>query len=131
MNLIQKKTDYAIQALCRLARAKKKFTASVLRDELKISYSILRGVLQVLNRKGVLRSQKGTRGGFTLAVPPERIPLLQIIELFQGKIQLNRCVIKNDPCRKYRSCVLRIKVDEVNTYAENLFGSLTIASLQR
>jgi len=48
-------------------------------------------ILQQLVRVNVLRSKRGPRGGFSLARPPRKITMLQIVEAVDGPIinQLN------------------------------------------
>lgn len=129
MNLIHKKTDYAIHALCHMAKKKQKVSATELTKELKIAYPVLRGVLQVLKRNGMMRSLKGKNGGYTLALLPDKLVLTKVIRVFQGDLQLSRCIVNRNACRNLKSCQLRKKVDEIKTFAEKVFGSLTIASL--
>jgi len=129
MNLIHKKTDYAIQALCYMAKEGRKVSALKLTKELKIAYPVLRSVLQSLTRRGILRSEKGKNGGFALALPPKKILLGPVIHLFQGDMELTRCVIGKEPCRNVETCIVRKRVRRVERYAEKEFKSLTIAAL--
>ncbi|MFV0459709.1 MAG: RrF2 family transcriptional regulator [Actinomycetales bacterium] len=47
--------------------------------------------LQALSRAGLLTSQPGPRGGFTLARPPEQISLLDVAEAIDGSQGAFRC----------------------------------------
>ncbi|MET7465284.1 Rrf2 family transcriptional regulator [Nonomuraea sp. NPDC005501] len=47
--------------------------------------------LQALTRAGILASTPGARGGFSLARPPERITLMDVVTALQGPSELFRC----------------------------------------
>lgn len=95
MKLLSRNTDYAVRAVCFMAR-KEKDTVSVteLVRALKIPRAFLRKILQVLNKKGLLVSHKGSGGGFTLARRPAEIYLVDLMEAFQGSFKLNECFFK-------------------------------------
>lgn len=56
--------------------------------------------LQKLSAAGILRTQKGRSGGYTLARPPQDITLLDIVEALQGRKPLFRCteIRRRGPC---------------------------------
>ena len=57
-----------------------------------IPKSFLAKIFQDLAKAGLLRSQRGAGGGFTLAKSPDNISVLEIIEAIDGKIALQRCL---------------------------------------
>ncbi|MBM3255649.1 MAG: Rrf2 family transcriptional regulator, partial [Candidatus Omnitrophica bacterium] len=74
MKLITRDTDYALRALCFVARSKDGVVSvSELVDSLKIPKPFLRKSLQLLNKKGVLKSYKGLGGGFKLTRKPRQL----------------------------------------------------------
>ena len=90
MKLITRDTDYALRAACFIAKQNSKIVpVSRMIKELKMPGPFLRKILQILNRKGILKSHKGQGGGFSLGVPPERIYLVKLAEIFQGPLKLN------------------------------------------
>ncbi len=64
MNLISKKTDYAVRALMYLAREKDRVVpASEISKKENIPDKFLKRLLQVLLKKGYLTSKEGKGGG--------------------------------------------------------------------
>jgi Rrf2 family protein len=53
-------------------------------EEEQIPAHFLAKILQELTRKGLLRSNKGPSGGFSLRVPPSQIRLLDLVEALDG-----------------------------------------------
>jgi len=130
MRLITQNTDYAIRALTFMAGKKEEIvSAKEISENLQISWSLLRRILQDLKKKGIIRSHRGKEGGFSLEIPPESIYITKIINIFQGFIQMNKCFNKNKICTNYIKCPLRKKVEDIERYAVSVFNSLTIESL--
>ncbi len=131
MRLITRNTDYAIRALCFIAENNKKEIISVseLVKNLKIPRPFLRKLLQILNKKGLLRSYKGKGGGFELAMLPEKIFLVDLIEIFQGPLNLDECIFKRRSCPDIKSCLLREKIEAIKDYVSEELKSITIKSL--
>lgn len=130
MRLITRNTDYAIRALMFIARHKKEIiSVSKLVKNLKIPKPFLRKLLQILNKKGLLKSYRGQGGGFILAIPPHKIFLINLIEIFQGPLKLNECIFKKRICPNTKVCVLKKKIDAVERYVVSELRSITIASL--
>jgi Rrf2 family protein len=97
--------------------------------KLRLPYPYLRGILQKLNAKGILRSFKGKGGGFALARPPEKIHLTELIKILQGPITLADCIFRSKVCPGIRTCRLRkvtLKLQE--TLLEEL-KPVTLASM--
>lgn len=130
MKLITRNVDYAVRALCFMAEKQNGIVSvSGLSAELKIPRPFLRKILQILNNKGILNSQRGKGGGFTLAVPPERIYLADLIEAFHGPLKLNECFLRKNICSDVRTCILKKKVNDIEGQVIRGLKSITIESL--
>ncbi len=130
MKLITRDTDYAVRALCYMAGTKRQMiSVRRLVKELKVPRPFLRKILQILSKKGVLRSSKGRGGGFMLAVVPSKIFLVDLIEIFQGPLKLNECIFKKRVCPNRTTCRLEKKIGAIERYVISELKSVTIASL--
>ncbi len=130
MKLINRDTDYTIQALCAIARHKeKRVSVAELVRGLEVPRPFLRKTLQILNRKGLLKSYRGQGGGFSLARPPQRIFLSDLIRIFQGPVTLKECLLKKKVCPNVKGCALRQELNGIERYVVARFNCITIASL--
>jgi len=130
MKLITRDTDYALRALCFIAKHKKEIiSVDRLAEESKIPRPFLRKILQKLNRAGILKSYKGQGGGFILLIPIHKIFLLDLIKIFQGTLQLNECFFKKKICPNIKICKLRKKIDNIEKYVISQLKNFTIADL--
>ncbi|MCM8761546.1 MAG: Rrf2 family transcriptional regulator [Candidatus Omnitrophica bacterium] len=130
MKLLTRNTDYAIRAVCYLARRREGIiSVSELVKSLKVPRPFLRKILQILSKKGLIRSCRGIGGGFALAVSPEKIFITDIIEIFQGPLKINECILKKNLCPNVKVCPLKKKIDDIAKYVESELRSITILSL--
>jgi Rrf2 family transcriptional regulator, cysteine metabolism repressor len=130
MKLITKDTDYAIAALCALAKGRDEMTSAVqLARELRISHPFLRKILRRLAGKVIVRSRNGLGGGFMLAKKSRDLSVREIVEIFQGPIRLNECVVRRVLCERADRCVLRRKLKALESRLVSDLMRITIASL--
>jgi len=130
MKLITRDTDYAVRALCFIARKKDELTpVTELVKMLGVPRPFLRKILQILTKAGVLRSHKGLGGGFRLAKRPCEIFLVKLMETFQGSTKLNKCFLKKRICPKRSSCCLRKRIEKIEKTMLDELRTITIEGL--
>lgn len=123
--------EYAIRGMMYLA-LRPVGEISALRDigrEQDIPESFLAKILQGLVHAGLVTSQRGARGGFSLARPATDITAREIIEAVDGPIALNICVVRPEECRRSSDCGMhRVWVAAQERMMEVL-GGVTLAEL--
>ena len=129
MKLITRNTDYALRAICYIAKQKKVVTVAELVKTLGVPRPFLRKILQQLSKNKILKSYKGQSGGFKLSLPPKGIFIVQIIRIFQGKVSLNECFLKKDICPNRGKCILRKKIQRIENNVLTQLRQINIASL--
>jgi len=130
VKLITRNTDYAIRALCFIAKEKDDIiSVRQLVKCLKVPRPFLRKILQILNKNGLLKSYKGQGGGFSLAVSPKKISVADLIEIFQKGLELNKCVLRKAVCPDINVCPLKEKIDDIEEYMVSKLKTLSIAAL--
>ncbi|MEO7650571.1 MAG: Rrf2 family transcriptional regulator [Bryobacteraceae bacterium] len=84
--IYSRSAEYAIRAFVHLAQIPDgKFAmARHIAGAEQIPAHFLAKILQELTRKGLLRSNKGPSGGFSLRIPAARIKLIEIVEALDG-----------------------------------------------
>jgi Rrf2 family protein len=84
---ITAKTDYAVRSLLMLAHATPELVKlDVLIAEQQMPRRFVEAILSELRRAGLVRSQRGSDGGYGLALPAEEITLGQVIRIVDGPI---------------------------------------------
>ena len=130
MKLITRNTDYGVRALCFIAKNKERVVAvPELVKALKIPRSFLRKILQALTKRGFIRSYKGIGGGFELAVPSNKLYIVEVAKVFQGSFSLNECFLNKKVCPDRRTCPLKKKIGNIEKNVISELSSITIGQL--
>jgi len=130
MKLITRNTDYALRALCYIAKQNKsKVSVEELVNKLGVPQPFMRKILQLLSKNGVLESSKGQGGGFRLCIPARKLYLIKIMRIFQGEVGLNECFLKKNICPNKGKCVLRNKIKSIEDGVLRQLKAISIASL--
>ncbi len=130
MKLVTRETDYALRAICFIAKNKcKRIRTLQIEKELGIPRSFLRKILQILNKKKILISCKGIGGGFSLSDSAKNLTLAELMEVFQGPLHLNECLFKKTKCPDISKCPLRKKIANIEKYIIKELNSITLSSL--
>ena len=85
---ITTKSPYALQALVELGRSGGSAPVPIgeLARRRDIPVQFLEQLFAVLRRAGVLRSQRGVKGGYSFAREPSEITVLELVELLDGPV---------------------------------------------
>src|SRR3954468_24890984 len=85
---ITTKSPYALKALTELGRQGGETPVPIgeLARQRGIPVQFLEQLFAVLRRAGVLRSQRGVKGGYSFARPPSEITVLEVVELLDGPL---------------------------------------------
>src|SRR4030095_171219 len=94
-----------------------------------IPKSFLAKIFQDLVKSGILRSQRGSGGGFVLARPAGQISVLEVIEAIDGKITLQRSLPEVSDCERMQGCALCSLFEEAQDRLKEVFGSTTLEDL--
>ena len=128
---ITRETDHAIRCVQYLSKYPEQcFTVSVIADKADIPRAFLAKIIQKLAKAGVVRSLQGAQGGFILARKPKEISLKEVVEITQGPIVINPCLVDESFCTRTKSCNVHPVWDRISSLIakelqETDFSSLT------
>src|SRR5919206_938487 len=85
---ITTKSPYAVRALAELARMGGDDPVPIgeLARRRDIPTQFLEQLFAILRRAGLLRSQRGVKGGYSFARAPAQITVLEVVELLDGPV---------------------------------------------
>ncbi len=123
--------DYAVRIMIHLASLPpgSRPNRTALAQAGEVAEQFLAKVLQSLTRAGLIDSQRGMKGGFALAKPPEQITILDIVEAVEGPVTLNVCLATGESCGRKSWCPAHRVWAEAQEAMLNVLRNATIASL--
>jgi Rrf2 family transcriptional regulator, cysteine metabolism repressor len=94
-----------------------------------ISLKYLEQVIIPLRTGGLVKSIRGSKGGYSLAKPPSEICLNDLIEILEGPLNLVDCLRDSKSCQRASFCATRDVWKEVSEALERIFLSTTLEDM--
>ena len=112
---ITTKSPYALRALAELARAGGDGPVPIgeLARRRNVPAQFLEQLFATLRRAGILRSQRGVKGGYSFARDPREITVLEIVELLEGPLGADAQGIFEEAAAAARDVLARTSVADV------------------
>ncbi len=132
MDILRRNTDYALRLMVGLARHQGNngsVSTRLLAEEQDVSYQLACKLMQQLHDAKLVASAMGPKGGFRLNRPPTQISLLDIIEVVQGPLSLNRCLLRAGACPRARVCPVRGKISALQDRMGEYLGGVSLEEL--
>lgn len=85
-------TDYAVRIVSCLVTAGRRMDAKSIAEETSVTLRFSLKILRKLVAGGIIKSYKGTQGGYELAREPKEISLNDVIETVEGPFYISRCL---------------------------------------
>ncbi len=84
---VTSKSRYAVVAMAELARSgDQPVPIAAIAERRAMPVQFLEQLFSTLRRDGLLHSQRGVKGGYTLARPPEQITVLEVVQALDGRV---------------------------------------------
>jgi FeS assembly SUF system regulator len=129
---MSKLTDYGTVILTYLASEPARLhAASEIAAEVRVSLPTVSKVLKTLVHGGLVASHRGTKGGYTLARPAERMTVAQILAVLEGPIGLTECSSNPGRCVQETSCSVRGNWQRINLAIHKALEEVTLAEMVR
>lgn len=127
---LARESRYALEALVVLGSvpAGEMMEAREIAERANLPAPFLSKILRSLAAGGVLRSQRGR--GFTLARPPDRIVLGDVLTAVEGHEAIwDTCIFWRSDCDEARPCPLHFRWTEIKPDVQQAMGSVTLADI--
>lgn len=123
--------DYGVRALLEVARAhgEGRRKTREIAEAMDIPTSYLSQILADLVTAGMLRAAAGRHGGYELTRAPDEILLLDVVEVLDGEITLERCVLRGIECSSDGICAIHDAWSAAQESFVSSLRSVTLADL--
>ena len=102
-------------------------TAREVCDRYETPFDTTAKVMQLMNTAGILHSQKGVKGGYTISKDLSEVSYLELVELIEGKSFMMDC--HEGPCELINKCNISQPIKRLNDYLITIFNSLSLNEL--
>ncbi len=127
--MLSQTTEYALRAIVFLSdHPEQAHTAEKIAAETKVPVGYLAKIMQGLAKTGLVTSQRGLYGGFTMAKDPKTLTVYEIVQSVDPIIRIERCPMEFTE-HGLELCPLHRTVDNAMGAAEAIFKRTTVASL--
>ncbi len=127
--MLSQTVEYALRAMVYLAGCNEDpQPTEQISEKTKVPAPYLAKVLQNLTRKGLVRSQRGVKGGFLLAQPPEDITILDVVNAVDPIQRITSCPLELKS-HGVRLCPLHFRMDRALALVEEAFRKSTLAEV--
>ncbi len=131
---ITREADYAIVLMTSLAaRADDAAqSAAALSKACRLPLPMAGKILKTLSQSGLLRSQRGARGGYTLARQAQTISVADIVEAVDGPIALTDCSVDaaDSGCAYQAHCGVSGHWNRISLAVREALQNVTLADMQ-
>lgn len=128
---ISRKTDYALRMMAALVRNPGTvLSVRTAAEDNGIPYSFARSIQHDLAEAGIIASTRGAHGGMSLAVDPESVTLLDVVQAVQGPVLLTSCDFCGEaqtPCPRKPFCPFNPIWSGAQKILESYLSSFTLA----
>ncbi len=126
--MLPKTAEYALRAIVWLAGDPDTVaSADLLAENTKVPRRYLHKVLQDLAKAKLVRSQSGPGGGYSLALLPEKISILQVVNAVSPLERIRQCPLGLSS--HTRLCPLHRELDNAYAANEKALSRVTISQL--
>lgn len=127
---MSKLADYAALMLARMAEnPAATHTTAELASGTGVSPPTASKLLKLLGRAGLVASQRGVHGGYSLARAPRHITAVDIIEAVEGPLAVTECTLATGLCELEPTCQLGSQWQRLSAAIRRALAELTLADL--
>ncbi len=137
MNRIHRKVEYALIALKHM-RAKppgERTTVKEMSTQYGCPHDVLARVLQKLANRGVLQSEQGAHGGYSISKDLNRVSFYDLLEMILGPMGVARCIHESSapnadaPCELRGTCNIVSPIQLLNRKMSEFYKGLSVVEL--
>ena len=128
---LTRKGEYAIRGIVFLASRPPELVCllSDIAAAVDVPPTFLAKIFQQFSKIGLVKSYRGTGGGFILGRTPDKITLLEVVEAVEGPIVPNRCVVNKGDCPRDAICNVHPVWVDVQQQVRDILNNITLQKL--
>src|SRR5262245_12826045 len=126
--MISQTVEYALRAVVYLADEAESRTVQQIAEVTRVPPAYLSKVMQSLSRAGLVHSQRGLHGGFSLAKTPADLTIWEVVDAVEPLQRIRSCPLDLN-AHRVRLCPLHKRLDDALATIEKAFRDTTVAEV--
>lgn len=127
---ISSKGRYGLRILLELALVEGQLlTAREIAERQDISIKYTEQIVGILTRAGFIKSQRGSTGGYSLAMNSSEIIVGDVLRATEGSLTVSECIESPGNCDRQELCVTRKVWVKMQDAIENIVDNITLKDL--
>jgi FeS assembly SUF system regulator len=129
---ISKLADYGTKvALAMVEDPERLYAASELAVATKVSLPMVSKILKQLAKHGILKSQRGSQGGYQFARPVAEISLADIVRILDGEIAMTECEQHMGCCEMESHCNVKDNWSVISQVIYDVLQNITLQQMHQ
>jgi len=130
---IPRRVDYGLRAVIYLADQDPEKCCSIteIAKRQGMPRKFLEKIIQDLTRGGLIKSKRGSCGGYALARTADAISFFDVIQAIEGPLAVNACLDEHLGCDQLPRCTMQGVWSDVQRKVTEVLTRTTIADLTR
>lgn len=106
-------------------------TIKSISERQNISENYLEQLFRILRKAGLVKSVRGSQGGYILADKPGNITVGMILKALERSLAPVKCVAEDEPlaCKRYRDCITRYVWKSIRDGIYSVVNMITLEDL--
>jgi Rrf2 family protein len=128
---ISMRTDYGLIALKHIASLPDGNLANAreIAEHFSLPPNLLAKILQNLSQSGIIEAQKGSGGGYRMAMAPADVTLARIFESIEGPVHMVMCTSNDGCCTIEDRCTVKNGLTSLEQKFHEFFETVTLADV--
>ena len=125
------RTRYGIRAILELAEnyGNGPLQLRIIARDQGVSVKYLEQLMAMLKAAGIVRSIRGSKGGYILAKQPGQVKVSECFQCLEGSVITTECVKDESFCERTNDCIARQVWTEVQNAVMGVLESMTLQDL--
>lgn len=131
MNKVHRKVEYSLMALkhMSLKRAGELTTAKEVSERYDAPFETIARALQMMAQRGLLRSEQGAQGGYSISKDLGAVTLLDLVETMEGPTRIAKCLGHGEACDIQGKCNIQSPIQNLNLRLKDFYKSVSLRDL--
>lgn len=123
--------DYAVRIVSVLCRKKEKMDAKTISTDACVTLRFALKILRKLVAADIVKSYKGTQGGYIINKDPAQLTLKNVLEAIEGTYYFSRCLSPEGICNRGADgiCCYQKAFNEISEMVRDKLDTYTFAEL--